>query len=116
MRDIMGSLGGLGNLGGMMGKIQEMQQKMQEAQEELAAMEVEGQSGGGMVVVTMSGKSDLKSIKIDPSLMVADEREVLEDLIVAATTDAKTKVEEATAAKMQDVTGGLPIPPGMKLF
>ncbi|MEO1719890.1 MAG: YbaB/EbfC family nucleoid-associated protein [Pseudomonadota bacterium] len=113
---MMGGLGGLGNLGGMMGKIQDMQKKMQEAQEELAAMEIEGESGAGMVKVTMSGKADLKAVTIDPSLMQADEREVLEDLIVAATADAKRKVEEVTAEKMQDAAGGLPLPPGMKLF
>jgi nucleoid-associated protein EbfC len=106
MRDIMG----------MMGKLQEMQQKMQAMQAELEAQEITGQSGGGMVTVTLNGKGDMRSIKIDPSLMKPDEAEILEDLVVAATQDAKGKVEAAAQAKMQEMTGGLPLPPGLKLW
>lgn len=106
MRDIMG----------MMGKLQEMQQKMQTMQAELEAKEITGQSGGGMVSVTLNGKGDMRAIKIDPSLMKPDEAEILEDLVVAATQDAKGKVEAAAQEKMQEVTGGLPLPPGLKLW
>ena len=104
------------DLMGMMGKIQEVQTKMKEAQEELDALEVHGQSGAGMVVVTLTGKADLRAIKIDPALAKPDETEILEDLIVAAFADAKSKAEEAAAEKMSAITGGLPLPPGMKLF
>lgn len=106
MRDLMG----------MMGKLQEMQQKMQSLQAELETMELTGQSGGGMVVVTLNGKGDMRGVKIDPSLANADEMEILEDLIVAATQDARAKVETAAQEKMQGLTGGLPIPPGLKLW
>lgn len=101
------------NLANMMKQAQQMQGKMQEMQEKLDAMVVEGQAGGGMVKVTLSGKSDLKRIVIDPSLM--DDREVLEDLIIAAHADAKQKVEAAMASEMQNATAGLSLPPGLKL-
>ena len=106
MRDLMG----------MMGKLQEMQSKMQQMQAELEALEISGQSGGGMVTVTLNGKGDMRGIKIDPSLMVPDETEILEDLVVAATQDARAKVEQTAQEKMQDMAGGLPIPPGLKLW
>ena len=101
---------------GMMKQVQELQGRMQKAQEELAGLAIEGQSGAGMVKVTMSGKGDMKAIRIDPSLLRPGEVEMLEDLILAATQDAKSKVETAVAQKMKDLTGGLPLPPGMKLF
>ena len=106
MKDIMG----------MMKKAQELQGKMQQMQAELAALEVIGQSGGGLVKATLNGKGDLKAIKIDPSLMKPEDAEMLEDLIVAACQDGKSKAESAMAAKMAEATAGLPIPPGMKLF
>lgn len=100
---------------GLMSKAKEMQAKMQQMQEEMANIEATGQSGGGVVSVTMSGKSELKAIKIDPSLLKADEVEILEDLIIAAHTDARSKVEAITQEKTRELTAGLPIPPGMKL-
>jgi DNA-binding YbaB/EbfC family protein len=104
------------DLMGMMKQAQQLQERMQKIQEELAAMEIEGQSGAGLVKVTLNGKGDMRHLKIDPSLMKPDEREILEDLIVAASQDAKSKVEAAMQAKMQEMAGGLPLPPGMKLF
>lgn len=104
------------DLMGMMKQVSQMQARMQKVQEELDSLEVEGQAGAGLVTVTLSGKSDMKRIRIDPSLMKPDEAEILEDLIIAATADAKSKVETAMQQKMQEVTGGLPLPPGMKLF
>ena len=100
---------------GMMKKAQAMQSKLAETQEELGKIEVEGESGGGLVKVTLSGKAEMKSIKLDPSLMKPEEVEMAEDLIVAAYNDAKGKAERAAAEKMQEVTAGLPLPPGMKL-
>lgn len=104
------------DLMGMMGKVREMQARMEKMQAELADMEVEGQAGGGMVRITMSGKGDIKKVRIDPSLMKPDEAEIVEDLIMAAAADAKGKVEANMQGKMAEVTGGLPIPPGLKLF
>ena len=103
------------NLGQMMKQAQAMQQRMAELQAELERIEMTGQAGGGMVKVTLSGKGDMRSIKIDPSLLVPAEVEVLEDLIRAANRDAKEKVEAHMSAEMGKLTGGLPIPPGMKL-
>ena len=100
---------------GMMKKAQEVQAKLQEAQEELARVEVEGLSGGGMVRITMSAKGELKGVQIDPSLMTPSDKEMLEDLIMAAFADAKGKADRAAAEKMQALTAGLPLPPGMKL-
>lgn len=105
MKDIMG----------MMGKVKEMQAKMETMQAEIAALEVEGKSGGGLVVVRMNGKSDLLSVKIDPSLFKEEEAEILEDLLIAAHKDAKDKAEAMTAEKTRALTAGLPIPPGFKL-
>jgi hypothetical protein len=104
------------DLMGMMKQVKDMQARMQKMQDELAQVEVSGQSGGGLVKVTLDGKGNMRRVAIDPSLMKPDETEILEDLIVAATQDAKTKVENALQAKMSEVTGGLPLPPGMKLF
>ena len=103
------------NLGEMLRKAQEMQGRMGEMQEELARQEVEGVSGAGLVRVVLSGKGELKAIKIDPSLMKPDETEVLEDLIAAAHKDAKTKSEELVKEEMAKLTGGLPLPPGFSL-
>jgi DNA-binding YbaB/EbfC family protein len=100
---------------GIMKKAQAMQSKLAETQEELARIEVEGQSGGGLVKVTLTGKGDMKAIKLDPSLLKPEEAEIAEDLIVAAFAEAKGKAERAAAEKMQELTAGLPLPPGMKL-
>ena len=104
------------NVMGMMQKVQEMQAKMQEMQNSLAEMEIDGQSGGGKVVVTLNGKTEMRGIKSDPSLWNPEEAEILEDLFVAATQDAKTKAVVVMQEKMQEMAGGLPRPPGMKLF
>ncbi|MGG5821374.1 YbaB/EbfC family nucleoid-associated protein [Falsiroseomonas sp. HW251] len=101
------------NLGNMLKQAQQMQSKMAEMQARLEAMEVEGQSGAGMVKVLLSGKGDLRRVAIDPSLMTADEKEVLEDLLVAAHADAKQKVEATMAEEMQKATAGLNIPGGL---
>jgi DNA-binding YbaB/EbfC family protein len=103
------------NLGQMMKQAQQMQAKMAEMQAKLAETEVSGASGGGMIQVTMNGKGELRRIKIDPALVDPNEVEVLEDLIVAAANDAKAKVEAHVAEKMRELTGGLELPPGMKL-
>jgi len=104
------------DLMGIMKQVQQMQTRMQKVQEELAAMEIAGQAGAGLVSVTLNGKGEMRRIRIDPSLVKADETEILEDLILAAAQDAKSKVDAAMQDKMQEVTGGLPIPPGLKLF
>lgn len=103
------------NLGALMKQAQEMQSKMGEMQEQLANIEVEGSSGAGMVTVTLSGKSDMRRINIDPSLLKPDEVEVLEDLIVAATQDARSHLEGRVQEEMSKVTGGLNLPPGFKM-
>jgi nucleoid-associated protein EbfC len=103
------------NLGDIMKQVQDMQSRMQDMQAALEQVEVTGQSGGGLVKVAMNGKSQVKSVTIDASLMLAEEREILEDLLVAAMNDAKAKAEQAMAERMKDVTGGLPLPPGFKL-
>ena len=101
------------NLGNMLKQAQQMQTRMAEMQAKLEAMEVEGQSGAGMVKVLLSGKGDLRRVAIDTSLMSADEKEVLEDLLVAAHADAKQKVEATMAEEMQKATAGLNIPGGL---
>ena len=103
------------NLGALMKQAQEMQKKMGEMQERLTEIEVDGSSGAGMVSVTLTGKSDMKRIKIDPSLLKPDEAEVLEDLIVAATNDARNRLETKTQDEMSQLTGGLDLPSGFKL-
>ena len=100
---------------GMMKKAQAVQAKLQEAQDELGRLEVEGEAGGGMVRLTLTARGELKGVSIDPSLMTPADREMLEDLIVAAFTDGKAKADRAAAEKMQSLTAGLPLPPGMKL-
>jgi DNA-binding YbaB/EbfC family protein len=101
------------NLGNMLKQAQQMQSRMQEMQAKLEAMEVEGASGAGMVKVVLSGKGDLRRVAIDPALMAADEKEVLEDLLVAAHADAKQKVEATMAEEMQKATAGMNIPGGL---
>lgn len=101
---------------GMMKKAAELQAKMKALQDDLEAIEIEGAAGGGLVTVTLSGKGEMKGVRIDDSLMKAEEKEILEDLLVAAHADAKKKTEAVMQDKMKDLTGGLPIPPGMKLF
>lgn len=103
------------NLGQMMRQAQEMQAKMNELQERLAAAEVEGASGGGLVRALLNGKGELRALKIDPALVDPQEVEVLEDLVVAAVNDAKSKVEAKVAEEMRKLTGGLDLPPGFKL-
>ena len=103
------------NLAGLMKQAQQMQSKMQEMQSKLEAMEVEGVSGAGLVAVTLNGKGDLRRVKIDPKLADPADMEMLEDLIVAAHRDAKSKIEALTQDEMQKVTGGLQLPAGMKL-
>lgn len=103
------------NLAGLMKQASQMQSKMAEMTAKLEGMEVEGQSGAGMVSVTMNGKSELKRVKIDPKLADPAEMETIEDLIVAAHAEAKRKLEILTSEAMRDVTGGLDLPAGMKL-
>jgi DNA-binding YbaB/EbfC family protein len=103
MKDIMG----------MMKAAQEMKGRMEDLQNQIAEMTVEGRSGGGMVVVTLSGKGEMRGLKIDKSL-ISDDISVVEDLIIAAHNDAKGKLEYETNAKMQELTSGLPLPPGLK--
>ena len=98
---------------GMMKQAAQLQSKMQAMQEELGQVEVEGTSGGGLVTVRMTAKIDVKAVKIDPSLMKAEEREVLEDLLVTALADARRKAETAMQEKMQSLAGGLGLPPGL---
>jgi DNA-binding YbaB/EbfC family protein len=105
----------IGDLMGMMKQAKQLQEKMEELQAEVAAMEVEGRSGGGLVAVTMTGKGEMKRIHLDPSLVKADETEILEDLIVTAVNEARAKAEAALAERMRALTGGLQLPPGMKL-
>ena len=100
----------------MMKQAQEIQGRMQQVQQDLAALEVEGQSGAGMVKVKLNGKFEARAISIDPGLLKPEDAEMLEDLILAAFQDAKGKAEVAVQAKMQEVTGGLQLPPGLKLF
>lgn len=106
MKDIMG----------MMKQVGQMQARLKEMQDELQKSEIEGQSGGGLVHVVVDGRGELKRVRIDPSLMKPEEVEILEDLVVAATADARGRVDQIMQSKMAEITGGLPIPPGLKLF
>ena len=105
MRDMMG----------MLKQAKELQDKVQSLQQDIAAMEIAGAAGGGLVAIVMDGKGQVKRIKIDPSLMKPDETEILEDLIVAAATDARAKADKAAEAKMAELTSGMPLPAGLKL-
>jgi DNA-binding YbaB/EbfC family protein len=104
-----------GQLAGLMKQAQQMQDNMRKMQEQLATIEVEGQSGAGMVKVVMTCRHDVKRVSIDPSVL-ADDKEMLEDLVAAAVNDAVRRVESTVQEKMAGVTAGLPLPPGMKLF
>ena len=103
-----------GGMGGMMRQAQQLQANMQKAQAEIAAMEVTGEAGGGMVKVTMNGKHEAKRVQIDPSVPL-DDREMIEDLVAAAVNDASQRVERATQERMASVMGGMNLPPGFKL-
>ncbi|MEE2968501.1 MAG: YbaB/EbfC family nucleoid-associated protein [Pseudomonadota bacterium] len=103
------------NLGQIMKQAQELQTKMQDIQEKLSAVEMTGSAGAGMVTVTMNGKGELRQVKISPELFNDEDVEVVEDLIVAACGDAKAKAEAHMSEEMAKVTGGLQLPPGMKL-
>lgn len=105
--------GGFGNIAGLMKQAQQMQQNMTKAQEELATIEVEGQSGAGAVKIVMTCKHDVRRVTIDPSVM--DDKEMLEDLIAAAVNDANRRVETTTQERMGGFTAGLNLPPGLKL-
>lgn len=105
MKDIMG----------LMNQAKELQSKMQDMQTELEDMVIEGNAGAGAVNVSLNGKGAMRGVKIDPSLLKPEDAEIVEDLIVAAHSDAKSKLEAATADKMKDLTGGLPLPPGFNL-
>jgi nucleoid-associated protein EbfC len=100
---------------GLMKQAQQMQAKMAEAQLELEQIVVEGEAGGGMVKVALTAKGAMRSVSIDPSLLKPDEKEILEDLILTAHMQARAKADEAMAEKMKALTGGLPLPPGLKL-
>jgi len=104
-----------GNMGDMMKKVQKMQAQIAESQKKLETLEVEGASGGGLVKMTADGKGTIKGIKIDPTLLNPQEVEVLEDLLLAAFLDTHAKAEAKAAEEMGKVTGGLKLPPGMKL-
>ena len=103
------------NIGNMMKQAQQLQEKMSEAQEKLKSIEVEGSSGGGMVKVIVNAKGDIKKINIDESLMKPNEKEITEDLVLAAINDAKNKAENVAAEEMKNLTGGISLPPGFKL-
>lgn len=99
----------------MMRQAQELQSRMAEVQAEIERIQIDGSSGAGLITVTLNGKGVMTGLKIDPSLIKPDDREILEDLIVAAHTDAKNKVEAALQEKVQELTGGMPLPPGLNL-
>jgi len=103
------------NIGKMMKQVQDMQSKMADMQGRLSDIEVTGQSGGGMVTVVMNGKAEMRKITLDPKLLDASEKEMLEDLIVAATNDAKAKAEALIAGETEKMMGGLQLPSGVKL-
>jgi nucleoid-associated protein EbfC len=101
---------------GLMKQAAELKSKMENMQAELDRIEVEGIAGGGMLTVTLSGKGELRHVKVDESLLKPDQKEIIEDLMVAAHADARRKLETLLQDKMQAMTGGLPLPPGLKLF
>jgi DNA-binding YbaB/EbfC family protein len=105
----------MADLMGMMKQAAQLQAKMQELQAELERIEVEGTAGGGLVTLSLSAKGDLKAVKIDDSLLKPSEKEIIEDLLVAAHADARRKAEALVQDRMKSLTGGLPLPPGMKL-
>ena len=103
------------NIAGLMKQAAQMQQKMEELQARLAELTLEGAAGAGMVTLTLNGKGEMKGVSIDPKLLDPNDAEMLQDLIVAAHADAKRKLEALAAEEMQKMTGGLNLPPGMKL-
>lgn len=103
------------NLNKLMKQAQDMQKKMVEMQEKLGEMEIEGSAGGGMVKAVLTGKGEARRISIDPKIIDPNDKEMLEDLVVAAINDAKKKADSTIAEEMSKLTGGLPLPPGMKL-
>ena len=103
------------NLAGLMKQASQMQSKMAEMQAKMEAAEIEGSAGAGMVHVTLSGRGDLKRVKLDPKLLDPAEAEMVEDLLIAAHADARRKLEAQTAEEMEKVTGGIPLPGGLKL-
>ncbi|MFZ1989412.1 MAG: YbaB/EbfC family nucleoid-associated protein [Alphaproteobacteria bacterium] len=103
------------DFGSLMKQMQELQGKMGKLQEDLGRLEIEGVSGGGLVRVTLSGKGELKGVKIDPTILQPSDAEMIEDLLIAAHNDAKKKTEERVQQETQSVFGGLPLPPGFKL-
>lgn len=108
-------LGGLGDMAGMMKKAQEMQKQMAEIQDNLGNITVVGESGAGLVKATATAKGELTALDIDPSIFAPDEKEVVEDLILAAIKDAQQKAQNKSAEEMQKMSEGLGLPPGMKL-
>ena len=102
------------NLGQLMKQAQEMQDKMAEMQDSLVAIEIEGVAGAGLVTIVLNGKGAMQRLKIDPSLVKPEDAEILEDLIIAAHNDAKSKIEMRLQEETQKLMGGLPLPPGMK--
>ena len=105
----------LKDLGGLMAQAQQMQQKVKELQDQLERLEIVGSSGAGMVKVTVNGKGATLRVEIDASLFKPDDKGVVEDLVVAACNDARSRVEDLVQEKMKSITGGLPLPPGFKL-
>jgi len=101
---------------GLMKQATELKSKMEAMQSELERLDVEGAAGGGLVTVTLSGKGDLRAVRLDDTLFRPDQKEIVEDLLVAAHADARRKLETMLQEKMQALTGGLPLPPGLKLF
>ena len=107
--------GGKGGMGNLMKQAQQMQDRMQKVQEEIANTEVTGESGAGLVKITITGSHSVRRVELDPSLMEEDEKEMLEDLIAAAFNDASRRIEETQKDKMSGVTGGMQMPPGFKM-
>ncbi|XKM14616.1 YbaB/EbfC family nucleoid-associated protein [Orbaceae bacterium ac157xtp] len=107
--------GGKGGLGNLMKQAQQMQARMQKIQEEIAQLEVTGESGAGLVKVTVNGSHSCRRVVVDPSLLVEDDKEMLEDLIAAAYNDATRRLEEAQKEKMAPIAGGMQLPPGFKM-
>jgi DNA-binding YbaB/EbfC family protein len=103
------------NIGAMMKQVQEMQSRMADMQARLETLTVTGQSGAGLVKLTLTGKGGMKGLEVDPSLLKPEEKEILEDLVIAAHTDAKSRMDAMVAEEMKQVTGGLPLPPGFQL-
>lgn len=104
-----------GNIGNLMKQAQQLQEKMQRAQAEIAALEVTGEAGGGMAKIVMNGRHEVKRVSLDPSIVSADDKDMLEDLIAAAANDAVQKLERVSQERMSGLMGGMNLPPGMKM-